>query len=541
MTHRVALFLGLWICVAALSAAQFADPFTPRAESRQVQDFLEVTLSFPVPEKHVLYADALEVELSSGTLKALEVPKPKVKYDPLSEKERKVYEAPFALRYALQADQAGTATLGVGYQGCDEQFCYAPAWQDFSFWLPGGAASSEAEMTIVPLGNEPVQATQEEGQTPAIAPPEVWKPLVEKFEIAGMKGGILYPDDFLRFAHQALAGEVVTSSGLAGWIERSGFWLQLLLVFAGGFLLNLTPCILPMIPINLMIIGAGAQAGSRGRGFALGAVYGLAMAATYGILGLLAVLAGASFGTLNSTVWFNFSVAAVFVFLGLAMMGVFQIDFTRFRGQAGQNMKAGSWGLALFMGSLSALLAGACVAPVLLSVLLVASNMAAEGQNIGMVLPFVLGLGMGAPWPLAGGGLSFLPKPGKWMNWVKYLFGLFILAMAAYYGYLGVNLLRDKPRVAIEEQAGWTTDFPAALREGLKTGKPVFVDFKASWCKNCVVVEKETFTDPEVREEMGKWVKVKIWAENFQEPNTKALIQHFEVPGLPTYVLLKPR
>ena len=46
------------------------------------------------------------------------------------------------------------------------------------------------------------------------------------------------------------------------------------LALAGGLLLNLTPCVLPMIPINLAVIGAGARAGSRGRGFALGAAYG---------------------------------------------------------------------------------------------------------------------------------------------------------------------------------------------------------------------------------------------------------------------------
>src|SRR5262249_4913844 len=77
----------------------------------------------------------------------------------------------------------------------------------------------------------------------------------------------------------------------------------LLIVLIGGVALNLTPCVLPMIPINLAIIGAGTQAGigegfpSRARGFLLGATYGGAMAFVYGVLGLIVVLTAGTFGT----------------------------------------------------------------------------------------------------------------------------------------------------------------------------------------------------------------------------------------------------
>ena len=72
--------------------------------------------------------------------------------------------------------------------------------------------------------------------------------------------------EFLKFIHDAETG--VKQRGL---FEGHGPLAILLIVFLGGLALNLTPCVLPMIPINLAIIGAGAQAGSRGRGFLLGA------------------------------------------------------------------------------------------------------------------------------------------------------------------------------------------------------------------------------------------------------------------------------
>src|SRR4029078_11383316 len=85
-----------------------------------------------------------------------------------------------------------------------------------------------------------------------------------------------------------------------------------------------------MIPINLAIIGAGVKAGSRSRGFLLGAAYGGAMAIVYGILGLVGILTAGAFGTVNSSPWFNAAIAIVFVVLALAMFDVLVIDFSRF-------------------------------------------------------------------------------------------------------------------------------------------------------------------------------------------------------------------
>ena len=87
------------------------------------------------------------------------------------------------------------------------------------------------------------------------------------------------------------------------------------------------------------------------------------------------------------------------------------------------------------MGAVAALLAGACVAPVVIQVVLFSSDLYATGTKAALALPFLLGVGMAIPWPIAGAGIAALPKPGAWMVRIKQVFGVVILATAAYYGY----------------------------------------------------------------------------------------------------------
>src|SRR5882672_1035414 len=199
-----------------------------------------------------------------------------------------------------------------------------------------------------------------------------------------------------------------------------------------------------MIPINLAIIGAGAQAQSRGRGFLLGSAYGGAMAIVYGVLGLIVILTAGTFGTINASPWFNAGIAILFVVLGLAMFDVLLIDFSKYSSNFDAGAGRGTVVLAFSMGAVAALLAGACVAPVVIQVVLFSTNLYAKGTTIALALPFFLGVGMAVPWPIAGAGLAALPKPGLWMVRVKQAFGVFILATAAYYGYEAYGLFADR-------------------------------------------------------------------------------------------------
>jgi thioredoxin:protein disulfide reductase len=314
--------------------------------------------------------------------------------------------------------------------------------------------------------------------------------------------------------------------------------------------LNLTPCILPMIPINLAIIGAGAQAGSKRRGFALGATYAAGMAIAYGVLGLFVVLTGSKFGTLNSSPWFNLGIAAVFLVLALAMFEKISIDLSRFQGgSAGNSTSSKSkFVVAYTMGTVAALLAGACVAPVVISVLLQATTLHAKGLTVGLLLPFLLGLGMGLPWPFAGAGLSFLPKPGKWMMRVKYGFGVMIILFATYYGHLAFGLFQSRSTIMVraagkpgDEAKVFSEQLTKALQEARTDGRQVFIDFWASWCKNCSAMEHTTFASATVKQRLAKFHEVRLQAEWPNQFPAKAVLDHFGVMGLPSYVVLTPK
>ena len=336
---------------------------------------------------------------------------------------------------------------------------------------------------------------------------------------------------------------------MAGF-RQAGTLLTLLLILIGGVCLNFTPCVLPLIPINLAIIGAGRAAGSRWGGFSHGAVYGAGMAATYGTLGLMVVLTGAKFGTLNSSIGFNVAIALAFIFLALAMFGKVDLDFSRFEGKLGGKVRGlKSRHLAAFgFGGLAALLAGACVAPVVISVLLLSTNLYAKGQVAGLLLPFLLGVGMALPWPFAGASLTFLPKPGKWMVHVKHAFGVLILIFAGYYGHLawGLHLsqstqtaLADAPGPA-RAVAGANQDLADAFRQARQQNKPVFIDFKASWCKNCTAMDETVFNQTAVEQSLQDFVVVKYQAERPNEPPAREVLDYYGAMGLPTFVVMAP-
>jgi thiol:disulfide interchange protein len=366
---------------------------------------------------------------------------------------------------------------------------------------------------------------------------------LEVFPVVATVGGYRDSEDFLTFISNAENG--VTERGM---FDGRGPIAIMLLVLLGGLALNLTPCVLPMIPINLAVIGAGAQAGSRSRGFLLGGAYGAAMALVYGILGLIVILTAGTFGTINASPWFNLAIAVVFALLALAMFDVFTIDFSRFSSSVGPAGGRGSFAVAFGMGAVAALLAGACVAPVVIQVVLFSSNLYAQGAVVALALPFLLGIGMAIPWPLAGAGITALPKPGAWMVRVKQAFGVVILVTAAYYGYLAYTLFADRwvdaGEVTSSVEAlvadGWYSSLEQGLAAAQREQKPVLVDLWATWCKNCLVMDRTTLADPAVKAALDGYIKIKFQAEQPDEPPARQVMERFEAIGLPTYAILRP-
>ncbi len=509
------------------------------------------------PADPFLVPTELKLEVSDGvTVKETVYPKPTTITQEGVPEPMSVYSDGFTIGAALDIAQDATAPIEVNgtltYQACNDKMCLAPKTIPVTIALALGEAGAEQNQEVfsaIAFG----QASGEPKSKPVLstmiktdfetAEKSSWRTQIDAFSIQNSASGYFSKSDFISFIDQSEAGDAApVDSPLA----KKGFWFMLLAVVGGGLLLNLTPCVLPMIPINIAIIGAGAKAGSRSRGFLLGATYGTGMAIAYGALGL-AVILGASktFGLINSTPWFNGFIAIVFIILALAMFDIFMIDFTRYQAKVGpkRNHK-GSYAVAFSMGIVAALLAGACVAPVIISTIVYAQSLYSKGVIYALLLPFLVGIGMALPWPFAGAGLSFLPKPGKWMTRVKYGMGFVILVFAGYYGHLSYSLYSNHATPAATttsiEESDWIPSLEAGLAKAKEEGKPVILDFWATWCKNCVTMDATTLQDPDVLQRLDGYVKIKVQAEDPSNPDTKALMEHFGVLGLPTYVVLTP-
>lgn len=303
----------------------------------------------------------------------------------------------------------------------------------------------------------------------------------------------------------------------------------LFLTFIGGIALNLTPCVLPMIPINLSIIGA-SQSGNKKHGILRAGIYAFGMVLACGITGLLAVLGGASLGGLAATWYFNLIAAIVFLILGCSMFDLINLDLSKYQMKFKTPSSAKLIGVFL-LGGMTAILAGACVAPVVIAIILYSAGLYASGIFWGLFLPFILGFGMAIPWPLLAAGISFLPKPGGWMVHVKHLFGLLIIFIGIYYGLQAWKLCfpESNQNVSLEE----------VLINAKKSGKPVFVDFYADWCKNCIAMEKTVFQDPDVKKKLEDFEFIKIDATDTEAPEIRELLSLYDIKGLPAYLILK--
>lgn len=546
MKRPLSFCLGLLLIGAVRCFAQsdstdaLRSPFGIRIDTATLESEPALRVRFSVPADCVLYAERLHFLQADGTeLAPKKIPVPQVLMDKASGHEKRIYDRDFE---AWLAPVAGN--LSIKFQGCTNAACFFPEKRTFA------PAADGAYTELTATTPELVAMTPD-----AASASSDWETPAKEFQVIARQTGYVKAGDFVSFLNKAISGEVQTANDPLAKYKRFGLLATVFLILLGGLGLNLTPCVLPLIPINLAIIGAGRAAHSRAEGFLHGAAYGIGMSLAYGVLGLAVVLTGAKFGTLNSSIWFNVAIALIFAVLGLAMFDLFHIDFTRFDRSLGKqeshlaHKTRSKWFVAFTLGVVAALLAGACVAPVVISVLLMATDLHAKGSAIGLALPFLLGVGMALPWPFMGASLSFLPKPGKWMVGVKYSFGVAIILFACYYAHIAYGLFQSRQAqtslaaapLGTKLIAGGDQTLAVALEKARASGRAVFVDFAASWCKNCEAMDLTVFNQTNVQKRLANFIVVRYQAERPNESPAREVLDHFKVIGLPTYLVLSPK
>jgi thiol:disulfide interchange protein DsbD len=382
--------------------------------------------------------------------------------------------------------------------------------------------------------------------------------------------------------------------GLGGLLGQ-GSILAFGVAFAGGVATSLTPCVYPLIPITVSMFGA-RKASSRSEAVTLSALYVLGIAVMYSALGIGAAATGKAFGSVMQNGWVMVGVAAVLAAMAASMFGAFDLQLPQSLqlrlNRVGGAGRAGAFGMGLVAG----VIAAPCTGPVLAAAL---TFIAAKGSiAFGVGIMFTYALGMGLLFFLIGAFSVALPKSGPWMDTVKSVFGVALLAAAlifvkgafpgtarlfsaaqgaayaaaavaaagvllgalqgSFHGpaperlakALGVAFLvggivygagaagaRERRATAT---FAWLHSYDEALARAKAEGRPMIIDFWADWCVACKELDKIAWSQAPVKAEAARFVAVKLDGTDADDAFT-ALAERFGVVGMPTVIFLDRR
>ena len=215
---------------------------------------------------------------------------------------------------------------------------------------------------------------------------------------------------------------------------EKGLPFVFLLVFVFGFLTSLTPCVYPMIPITLAILGACSKGQSKLKGFTISIIYVLGIATTYTSLGIVAALTGSVFGGILGNPFAISAIAFLFFLMGLSILGAFEIQVPDKWSQKLNQSDRGGLFVPFLSGVVAGVVASPCVGPVLFSILAFISQ--TQDVVLGGFLLFTFALGLGVLFIILGTFsqlINKVPKSGPWMESIKFIFGVAMFATALYF------------------------------------------------------------------------------------------------------------
>ncbi len=400
---------------------------------------------------------------------------------------------------------------------------------------------------------------------------------MKKLGHLSLLAGLLIP----ALAHADL-GDRVTAALQAGSL------LAFILVFFGGVLTSLTPCVYPLIPITLTIFGARGKDVGRGRAVLLALVYVNGMGLMYASLGTGVALTGHAFGTFMANPWVIAPIALIFVLMAASMFGAFEMNLPMGLQTRLSQVGGTGFGGAFVMGLVGGIIAAPCTGPVLASLLAYVAT--TRSVLFGASLLYVYALGMGLLFFILAATAASLPKSGAWMESVKSVFGVVMLLAAAYFarniikplahfgdwhpwfGELhaallivgvfigGIHLsfhdaigkrIRKALGLALAVYGGfgliawvltpkpleWVKGEPAARARAAAEKKPLLLDFSADWCLPCKELELQVFGTAEVQRELDRFVAGSVDLTEEDEA-VAALREKYDAKTLPTVLLI---
>jgi thiol:disulfide interchange protein DsbD len=377
-----------------------------------------------------------------------------------------------------------------------------------------------------------------------IAPRTV--PVIVETEIATANSKLLpaHPEIFGAVKETAplpalvTAGKDETESPIARLIHQRGWLITILVVFLGGLALNLTPCVYPMIAITVSYFGGQGGQRSTRHAFVSSLIYCLGIVLTYSTLGLIAALTGSLFGSALQSPVVLVGIALLLGALALSMFGLYELQPPQFLMQkaTGLSSKAGYIGMFLF-GAVIGVIAAPCLAPFVVALL------AFVGQSgnpwLGWWMFFALASGLGLPYVVLGtfsGLLTRLPKSGTWMVWVKRVFGVALIAVAAWI----TSPLWMAAMTPTEGGIVFKPYSPVEVQQAAAAHRPVMIDFSAEWCGPCRKMERTTFRDKRVVDDAKQFVMLKADLTHEGTPEVEKMRKDFGIWGVPTLVFIGP-
>ncbi len=393
--------------------------------------------------------------------------------------------------------------------------------------------------------------------------------------------------------NESLQNELNNDQFFLKLLNQQNIFLNILLFLALGILLAFLPCSLPLIPI---LSGILVQRSKGYKAAAIASTFVICMALVYGLMGV--VVSQLGFGIQR---WFQNPIfisvfAILFVVFALNLFGLYQISLPRGLlqrlDQLQQRQKGGTLVGAGMMGAISALIVGPCMSAPLAGALLYVSHL--EQPVWGGFYLFLLGLGIGIPLFVASVfGSKYLPKPGLWMDRLKFSFGFVMLLMAVYFArpllpsmiyfvllaillfamtiylfaiirhvvQLPYKILVLVIALATASAGIWQTrqalqqmnaaEKLAQLHPWIKvsnaqqleqvlaqnTQKSIIIDVYADWCVACQPIEKEVFPRADVQAAVQDVVRIKLDLTH-PEASQDALLKKWQILGPPTMIFL---